>query len=425
VSLDPGLAHAWRNLAAVCQDLGLWGEAARALRRVVDVAPTDAEARFALGAALITLGRTPAGLKLYRELATEPHHRLRALARLAVLEPVGIAAADAEEMARGRRDAGTAPDLRTQLCFALGAVHEAHGRFDDAFEAFAQGNRLKREALVRAPPGERPEDVLRAHTEAAAHVAKVMTAEVLAQGAVEGTPDIAPIFIVGMPRSGSSLIEQILASHREVAGLGETAVLPRLLERAYPVRVGEPFARPLPDLARAYQDALRERGWDGRSRFVDKTLENFLHVGAIRRMFPRAVILHSMRDPIDTCVACWRQLFNRGAETLYDFGEIGAEYVSYARLMDHWRAAGAGVVDVPLEALTGDPDRQIRRLVTEVCGLAWDPATLRFWTAERAVRTASAAQVRRPISSAGVERWRRYGAHLQPLRAALAPLRGD
>jgi tetratricopeptide (TPR) repeat protein len=422
VGLNPKLAHAWRNLAAVCQELGRWDEAAGALRRAIDLEPADFEARFGLTAALIALGRTAAGLKDLRELATDPQHRLRALSRIAVVDPSKISGSEAEEMSAAARNETIATDTRIALWFALGGVSEAQGQDDLAFDAFAAGNALKHAALERAPPGRRPQDILRAHAQAAAHVAEVMSTEALASKESPGAPDIAPIFVIGMPRSGSSLIEQILASHRDVVGLGETALLPRLLERAYPARAGDAFAPSLAEIRAAYLDGLRERGWDGRRRFVDKTLENFLHVGAIRRMFPRAVILESRRDPTDTCFGCWRQLFNRDAETLYDFLEIAAEYAIFSRLMDHWRAVGAGVAPVSLEALTADSDRQIRRLIVEVCGLPWDSATLRFWAADRVVRTASAVQVRQPMSRSVHGRWRRYESRLQPLIAALAPI---
>ena len=139
-------------------------------------------------------------------------------------------------------------------------------------------------------------------------------------------------------------------------------------------------------------------------------------------MFPRAVILHSVRDPVDTCLACYRQLFASGNETLYDLGQIGAEYVGYRAVMDHWRAVLPGrVVDVSHEALVQDPERQIRWLVTEACGLDWDPACLVFHRTRRSVRTASVAQVRLPIFTTSLQRWRRYADHLGPLFEALGP----
>ena len=422
VTLDPKLPHAWHNLAAVCQELGRWDEAATALRRAIDLAPADPEARFGLAAALVALGRERAAIKRLRELAKEPAHRLRALSRMAIIDASTVAGDEADEMSAAASNEAVPSETRIALWFALGGVREAQGRDTEAFDAFAAGNALKREALEGAPPGQRPQDILRDHAKAAEHVAKVMAAYVVRSEKPDAA-DIAPIFIIGMPRSGSSLIEQILASHRDVVGLGETAVLPQLLERAYPISAGQEFAPRLAEIRAAYLGALRDRGWDGRRRFVDKTLENFLHVGAIRRMFPRAIILESRRDPADICVGCWRQLFNRGSETLYDLREIAAEYAIFARLMNHWQSAGEGIVPVSLEELTSDPDRQIRTLVTEICGLLWDPATLRFWTAERAVQTASAVQVRRPPSISVHGRWRRYENQMQPLLEVLAPFR--
>ena len=139
-------------------------------------------------------------------------------------------------------------------------------------------------------------------------------------------------------------------------------------------------------------------------------------------MFPNAVILHAVRDPLDTCLSCWRQLFAQGAETLYDLAEIGAEYVAYRQTMDHWRAVLPGrVIDVDHEALVADPEPQIRWLVTEAAGLTWNDACLSFHTAGEAARTASSVQVRQPIFRTSLQRWRRYEARLGPLIEALGP----
>jgi len=167
---------------------------------------------------------------------------------------------------------------------------------------------------------------------------------------------------------------------------------------------------------------MRERGWKTAPRFVDKTLENHLRVGMIHLMFPGAVILHSVRDPVDTCLACYRQLFASGAETLYDLGEIGEAYVRYRQVMQHWASVLPDrVIEVSHEALVADPEARIRWLVTEACGLTWDPTCLDFHRTEGAVRTGSAAQVRRPIFQTSLQRWRRYEAHLGPLFEALGP----
>jgi hypothetical protein len=316
-------------------------------------------------------------------------------------------------------------DARIALLFALGEALEARGLDEEAFAAFAAGNRAKFDALARTPAN--PTAVAAQHAQALSFIERRFTADFIARNQSAARDGPAPIFIVGMPRSGSTLIEQILSSHHSVQALGETGVLPRLLEEAYAdARGAGPGRAEFRRLADAYLKEMRGLGWKMRSRLVDKTLEDYLHVGAICLMFPRAVILHSVRDPVDTCLACYRQLFTGGAETLYDLGQIGAEYVGYRRMMAHWRSVLPGrVVDVRLEALIADPERRIRWLVTEACGLDWDPNCLTFYETERPVLSASLAQVRQPIYAGAMQRWRRYARQLSPLLEALGPYATD
>ena len=167
---------------------------------------------------------------------------------------------------------------------------------------------------------------------------------------------------------------------------------------------------------------MHARGWTSAPRFVDKMLGNYLQVGMIHLMFPNAVILHSVRDAADTCLSAFRQQFASGNETSYDLAEIGADYVLYRRMMEHWTQVLPGrVIDVGHEALVADPERRIRWLVTQACGLEWNDACLAFHANRRAVHTASVTQVRRPIFTTSVQRWRRYSKHLGPLFDALGP----
>jgi hypothetical protein len=167
---------------------------------------------------------------------------------------------------------------------------------------------------------------------------------------------------------------------------------------------------------------MRRRGWQGADRFVDKTLENHLRVGIIHLMFPKSVILDSTRDPVDTCLSCYRQLFTEGNETLYDLGQIGRAYVRYRRVMEHWERVLPGrVIKVEHEKLVDDPQGQIRWLVSDACKLDWDPLCLNFYAAAGSVRTASAAQVRRPMFSTSIGRSARFASELQPLLEALGP----
>jgi tetratricopeptide (TPR) repeat protein len=425
VRRQPDLLRAQQNLGAVCETLQIWPEAIFAYRRAIDLDPTARDSRFGLARCLTIVGRTSEAIACYRLLAADPASRALALTRLAILDPSAVDPRQSAEMTRAAGDATLDAETRAGLHFALGRVFEASGAFEAAFGAFKSGNALKRRALAEdsAATGSRaPGAVAREHDRAVRVVKTRVTKEFIARHEGRAGASATPIFIVGMPRSGSSLIEQILSSHRDVAGLGESGVVPSLLEdgRLYDRELAPGSAR-VRALREAYLVAARRRGWKGQPRFVDKTLENYLHVGMIDLMFPRAVILHSVRNPLDTCVACYRQLFARGAETLYDLADIGAEYLRVADMMAHWRSVLPGrVIEVSYEDLVASPQERIRWLVTEACGLDWDPACLRFHQSPGAVRTASASQVRKPLFTSSVGRWRAYDKHLDPLRRALA-----
>jgi hypothetical protein len=411
---EPGLFTAQHNLGSVCQQTGAWREAAEAFGRALALRPDAAETRHGLATALAVLGRGGEAIAHHRTLAGDPDRRWAALTRIALIDAGAIGEEEIAPMSEAAADAALETETRIGLNFALGDVLERRGDHARAFAAYAAGNRLKRASLVGAA---RPEVVADANAAAIRYVEELFSRGFIAKHEGRGSRSAAPIFVVGMPRSGSTLIEQILASHPGVHGLGETGVLPDLMTAGYPTT-----SAGFRDLAARYLAAMRERGWDGASRFVDKTLENYLHVGAIHVMFPRAVILHAVRDPMDVCFACWRQLFSRGNETLYDLADIAAEYQSYRQLMNHWAAVlPGGIVEVSYEALVADPETRIPALVTEAAGLAWDAACLRFFEREGAVATASAAQVRQPIFKDGVQRWRPHAANLAPLIEALGP----
>ncbi len=425
VRREPGLFTAQHNLGFVCQSLGLWPQAAAAYAAALALHPDAAETAFNLAAALAILGRTDDAITRYRGLMADPATARRALTGAGLLKASAITDAELAALRQAASDEGVVVEVRTGLLFALGEVLEARGSDQDAFAAFADGNRLKYDALVAAANGPagasaHPKAIARDHARSAARVQALFTPDFIATRRGSGLTTHRPIFIVGMPRSGSTLIEQILSSHPAVQGMGESSALADVLERANTYEPGR--SSNFRDLANDYLATLRARGWKPGARPVDKTLESFLHVGMIHLMFPRAVILHSVRDPVDTGLACYRQLFGHGNETLYDLGQIGAEYVSYRAVMDHWRAVLPGrVIDVSHEALVSDPEGQIRWLVTEACGLDWDPACLAFHRTSRPVRTASVAQVRQPIFTTSLQRWRRYERHLGPLLEALGP----
>jgi hypothetical protein len=336
-----------------------------------------------------------------------------------VLDPAAITEQDLADLRRAADDPATAPATRIEAYFAQGMGLERRSADQAAFAAFQAGNRLKHEALMASPDHKlRPDALERAHELAARFVVDRFDETFLERQSHRGNA-AAPIFVIGMPRCGSSLIEQILSSHRHVQSMGENTALSTVIDRGFTELQG---TANWGDLAEAYLGSMRQRGWNGADRFVDKTLENHLRVGMIHLMFPKAVILDSARDPVDTCLSCYRQLFTEGNETLYDLGQIGRAYVRYRRVMEHWdRVLPGRVIRVAHEKLVADPEGQIRGLVSDACKLDWDPACLRFHEAEGSVRTASAAQVRLPVFSTSIGRWSRYAGELEPLLKALGP----
>jgi hypothetical protein len=382
--------------------------------------PSAVETHFSLARALAVLGRVTESSACYRALAANPSVQLRALTRLAVLNPALLDEQDLGALQRAADDPATPSELRIETYFALGSAQEQRGADRAAFAAFGAGNRLKHGALMAsAELLARPDVAERAHDLAARFVIDRFNGAFLQPSSRRGSISAAPIFVIGMPRSGSSLIEQILSSHPQVQSMGESAALSAIVDREFTeiqqeVDWGE--------MARAYLGSMRQRGWTGADRFVDKTLENHLRVGMIHLMFPTSVILDSTRDTVDTCLSCYRQLFTQGNETLYHLGQIGRAYVRYRRVMEHWERVLPGrVIRVEHEKLVADPEGQIRWLVADACKLDWDPACLRFYDTAGVVRTASAAQVRLPVFSTSIGRWRRFAKELEPLLKALGP----
>jgi hypothetical protein len=241
-----------------------------------------------------------------------------------------------------------------------------------------------------------------------------------------GSPSERPVFVVGMPRSGTSLVEQILAAHPQVHGAGEIGLLPALAARlrgpsgaGFPACVSELGAPDLQRLAQAYLGGLKPLG-AGKARITDKTVGAFELLGLAHLILPNARIIHCRRDPRDVCVSCFSTRFSGGHDYAYDLAELGRYWRSYDRLMAHWRAVlpPGRIFEVQYEALVEDLEGWARRLIAHL-GLEWDDACLRFHDSAREVRTASFAQVRRPIYKGSVGRWRRFEAHLGPLIEAL------
>jgi LPS sulfotransferase NodH len=365
-----------------------------------------------LAVELTTLGRTEEAKTAYRELAAIPQGRPQALARLALLDPGAISDGEMAFMREQASGGALDRETRTGLWFGLGFAEERAGEFAEAFDAFYEGNRMRRAALTNPDPA----TAAREHAASIAFIRGTFTASFLRQNSGHGDSGFAPIFIVGSPRTGSTLLEQLLADATGSFPLGETSAFLHAVGGRWPYRQGAP-SDPTTFRAAAidYLAAARATGWKGRGPTIDKMLDNDLHIGMITLVFPSAVILRCVRDFADTGLAIFRQPFaGPGNECAFDLEDIGQELVRREGLMAHWRNVLPGrVIDVSYEELVAQPDKVIG-------GLPIPRLTSHSRrSAIRPVRTASAAEVRRAPHEEAVGRWRRYGRHLEPLLRVL------
>jgi hypothetical protein len=312
--------------------------------------------------------------------------------------------------------------------FALAKALSDLGQHEEAFGHLLTANALKRSTFAYDEA---------ATLDALEQMRLVFTPEFIASHCGAGQPSQLPIFIVGMPRSGSTLVEHILASHRGVFGGGERADFTAAMKNVG-LDVGAPDFLGL--CARLDRDRLERLGDDYLSRLrsaadaagttdaeriTDKMLANYCFAGLIHLALPNARIIHTRRDPIDTCMSCFSKLFAAEIPYAYEFGEFGRYYRAYDALMTHWRAVlpPGAILNVQYEELVSDFEPQARRILAH-CGLDWDPACLLFYRTERPVRTASVVQVRQPIYQSSVGRWRPAPEYLRPLLDGLAGVRG-
>lgn len=434
---DPGSLELRAALANLLEELGDVRATTAFYREETARRPDAAENWVKLATALQIAGEIDEATQTFRIIIAKWPKAVAGYFGLAAVDPASLSDEEIEIVRAISADTGKPLDERLHAHFALGNLWEARGDYDAAFAAFLEGNRLRREhpglnavlpEWLEALSSHTPvftsvEQAERMHDNLVKETMRNFSAAYLAKFSGGGDPSTAPIFIVGMPRSGSTLLEQILSSHPDVQGLGETAALSRSFRNALADVRRDPSSAPAfyRRLGAAYLEALKELGWDGKRRVIDKMLGNYVNAGIIHLALPNAIIVDSMRDPVDTCLSCFRQLFGKRNEQSYDLAAIGRQYVSYRAMMTHWERVLPGrVVGVAHERLLAEPEPRIRELVSH-CRLNWDDACLRFDQNTRTVRTASVAQVRRPLSTAAVERWRKYERHLGPLFRALGP----
>ena len=424
LAAEPRFPEAAHFLGAILVELDRLSEALPFLQAAADWAPDVAQHQRDLGVTQLFLGDVESAReRLLRtiDLDVHSHEALYTLIRMWRMNDGSEEAERLFALTRQLSDrAGELPPAeRAQVLFALAKAHEDRGEFEAAAKTLERANALKRATLAY--------DI--GATEAALRdIATAFDAGLLSRLAGQGAPSQRPIFIVGMPRSGSTLVEQILSTHPEVHGGGEMHHLPAVLEGSrgvggslYPAWVPTMNAVDCVTVGRAYLKQLPS-GLPGQTRTTDKWLDNFESLGLINLILPNAKIIHCHRDARDQLFSCWSLLFSRQQEYAYDQGELARYYRAYQALMAHWRAVlpPGLMIEVRYEDLVAEPEAGARAILAH-CGLEWDDHVLRFWEARRAVKSASMAQVREPIYDRSIGRWRPFAEHLKVLFQGLPP----
>ncbi len=410
---------------SVCAGLGDHEGAVASYRALSARAPDSASWQVLLGHSLKALGRQGDAVQAYRDAARIRPGFGDAYWSLANLKTYRFLAADIAQMHAQAGDPARAPVDRIHFCFALGKAHEDGAEFAEAWRWYERGNALQRErARYRPEPFEAEVRSLQ----------QVCTAPFFSERIGHGLPATDPIFIVGLPRSGSTLVEQILCSHSQVESVGERADMTRLArdvaDRPPDARTGsdaQGLSSLAPDEARhraqAYLDAMRAYR-RGRPLFVDKMPNNFRLIGLIHLLFPRARVVEVRREPQACCVANFKQLFAGGQDFSYSIDDLARYYRHYLALMRHWdRALPGRILRVCYEDVVADLEGSVDRILRH-CGLPFERGCLEFHKTTRSIATPSSEQVRLPIYREGLDQWRNFEPWLAPLRAGLGDALG-
>jgi tetratricopeptide (TPR) repeat protein len=452
IHLSDEVPEAYANLGLIVQTRGDFAEAARLCRQALELRPQSAQLHQMLATVLEFMGQyTEAVMHCDRALSCDPAFsevigtkgrilikqgefqqchalllpliesgRARAKAKLVYAETctrLGLPDDTTALLETSLLEDGLEKTERQQIHAALGRIYDKTQCYDLAFAHFQQSNALKVGSF----------DLPR-HERYISRLISTFSSDFLLSAPRSQCASSLPVFIVGMPRSGTSLVEQILASHPGVFGAGEMSdiqVLAATLAKrhapaGYPQCLSLASAETLTQSALAYVQHLRELDRDA-VRIVDKMPHNFMHLGLIQLLLPQARVIHVSRDPLDTCLSCYTQEFTAAHAYTYDLGVLGGYYQQYERLMRHWESVlHIPILHVQYEALIDDQEAVSRQLV-EFCGLEWDERVMRFHETRRDVATASFDQVRQPLYKKSVQRWRHYEAHLGALIAALKP----
>jgi tetratricopeptide (TPR) repeat protein len=419
--LEPMNVQSHFQLASTLAPAALTYEAVDAYQRVLELEPDHAGALLGLAHMMKTVGRQEEAIEAYRGFIAQKPDRGEGYWSLANLKTYKLTDDDVREMEARVADDELSDQSEVNFLFALAKTYEDNGDFDRAWGYYDRGG--KKQRMIEQYDPVQTEVINDS-------IISVFDREFIESNAGLGNPDPAPIFVVGLPRSGSTLIEQILASHSQVEGTSELPYLGRVTKslnrnRAdginYPEATRELGEKQFKALGQDYLDYARMHRTEGKPRFIDKMPNNTPNLGLLHLILPNAKIIDARRHPLDSCFSCYRQLFAHGQAFTYDLTDIGEYFLQYERMIDHWHTVMPGqVLTVQYEEMVTDFENQVRRLL-EYCELPWEDACINFYDTERPVRTASSEQVRQPIYSDSINRWRHYEQYLGELIEVLEP----
>jgi|TARA_B110000211_G_C14083167_1_gene555507 tetratricopeptide (TPR) repeat protein len=454
--IAPRFVAAWHDLSSVLKELNRYEDAVVALEHAVTLDQNNPVTHYFLGAALAmaaqpqraiesyekavvldpaltgahiglghvlkTVGDQEGGINAYRraiELRPNFGETYYSLANLKTFQFNDVEIAD---MTHRLEDATLPRDCQVHFAFTLGKAFEDQKDFDQSFHYYGLANKTHRDSIAYDP----------VQTEIAHQKMKeTFNVELFDQYSANaaGCPQPDPIFILGLPRSGSTLLEQILASHSLIDGTSELPDISMIAQSITDKQSGRSFPLSVPDLSAAELTAYGEQYLRQTQRhrgqapfFTDKMPNNFAYVGFIKAILPNAKIIDARRHPMDSCIGCFKQHFAKGQTFTYDLFELGEFYLEYEQLMAHWDDVLPGqVLQVQYESVVADLETQVRRIL-DFCGLDFEDNCVNFHETKRAVRTASSEQVRQPIYQGSVATWKRFGPHLDALRQVLSPV---
>lgn len=423
--LEPRNGHAWEQLASTTAGAGYPEQAADAFRTAITISPNAAGFHMGFGHVLKTLGDQPASLRAYREAIRLRPEFGEVYWSMANLKVFTFEDAEVEAMESQLENEELQEVTNVHFRFALGKAFEDRKDYDKAWTYYHSGNKRQR-PLVNYDPVKNSTN--------GEKVRSYFTRDFLSKTEGNGYADEGPIFIVGLGRSGSTLIEQILASHSQVEGTEELSVLGNLSDTLGRYRTDKQnfpevldTMRPLDwrALGLEYIDGAKRYRMTDKPIFTDKLPNNFPFVGLLHLILPNAKIINARRHPLDTCLGNYKQLFGHGQNFTYDMFELTDYYNEYCQTMDHWNEVLPGkVLDVHYEETVTDLEGQVARIL-EHCGLPFEEQCVRFHETKRAIKTASSEQVRQPIYQGGMGKWRKYESHLDEWLEELGPVIDD